>query len=280
MMTLKIFWNTIIKGITLALFAFLPFCLSQSVEATRLANETYFSLKDVAELLNYNTSVTQNSFTLRRGDGVLVVFANDPDLLWTPQNASTETIALASPILKREDNWFAPTELLSFFSITLNNNVLILPNNQRASLYFPRTAPQSQASQNISSISLPNGDIALVFYSSGEIGSDSLSLMIMDLGALSIASQYQGNLKKSKPLYFVLTALAESNWQSEIIFRQGNNVFAARYPLNIIILEGEATKVGPEKPVSGVVTLPESFDLRSNINVQWSGINTDFRFQR
>ena len=269
------------KGITLALFVvFLPFSLAQSVEATRLANETYFSLQDVAKLLRYPTGITENSFTLRRGDGVLVVFANDPDLLWTPQNSSTETVALASPILKRESNWFAPTELLSFFTITLNNDVLTLPNNQQVSLYFPRATSQNESSQNISSSSLPNGDIALVFYSSSDAGLDSLSLMIMDLGTLSISAQYKSNLKKSKPLYFVLTAIADSNWQNEIIFRQGNRVFAARYPLNIIILEGEATTVSPEKPVSGVITLPEDFDLRSNINVQWSGVNTDFRFQR
>lgn len=260
--------------------ALLPFSLAQSVEATRLANETYFSLKDVAKLLNYNTSVTQNSFTLRRGNGVLVLFANDPDLLWTPQDSITETIALASPILKRESKWFAPTELLSFLTITLNNDILILPNNQQVSLYFPKVAPQSRTAQNISSTSLPNNDTALVFYSSNDAGLDSLSLMITDLGALSVTSQYESNLKESKPLYFILTAISNSNWQSEIIFRQGDEIFAARYPLNIILLEGEANTVGPDKPVSGVVTLPKSFDLRSNINVQWSGINTDFRFQK
>ncbi len=264
--------------IILIFIVFLPTSLAQSIKATRLANETYFSLEDVVKLLGYNSSTAQNSFTLRRADGILVAFANDPDLLWTPKNSDTETLALASPILKRDGSWFAPTELLAFFAITLSGNVLILPNGKQASLYFPAPTPRVDASQNTSSIPLANGNTALVFYSSSS-GKDSLSLMIMDLEALPVSSQYK-NLEESNPLYFIITAITDSNWPNEIIFRQGSKVFAARYPLNIVILEGGANKVGPEKPVSGVVTLPKSFDLRSSINVQWSGINADFRFQR
>ena len=258
----------------------LPFSLAQSVRATRLANETYFSLEDVTQLLGYNSSVTQNSFTLRQGSGVLIAFASDPDLLWTPKDSDTETITLASPILKRENIWFAPVELLSFLTINLSGDVLTLPNGEQVSFYFPKAPTQSSVSQNTNNITLDNGTTALVFYSSSTAGADSLSLMIMDLGTLSISSQYQSNLENGKPLYFILTAIANSTWQSEIIFRQGSKVFAARYPLNIVILEGENDKVGPEKPVSGVVTLPEYFDLRSNINVQWAGVSADFRFQR
>ena len=242
------------RTIILIFIVFLPTSLAQSIKATLLANETYFSLEDVVKLLGYNSSTAQNSFTLRRADGILVAFANDPDLLWTPKNSDTETLALASPILKRDGSWFAPTELLAFFTITLSGNVLILPNGKQASLYFPEPTPRVEASQNTSSIPLANGNTALVFYSSSSAGTDSLSLMIMDLEALPVSSQYK-SLEESKPLYFIITAITDSNWPNEIIFRQGSKVFAARYPLNVVILEGEANRVGPEKPVSGVVTL-------------------------
>ena len=253
---------------------------AQSVKATSLAGQTYFSLEDLANLLNHNSSTTENSFTLRRGDGVLVAFTNDPDLMWTPENSTTEIISLASPILKRNNTWFASTELLSFFKVSLSGNTLTLPDGIQTKLSFPTVVSPSSVSQNTSRVALDNGGTALVFYASNSAGTDALSLMIMDLGAVSITSRYSANLKKGKPLYFILTAIAESTWQSEIIFRQGDKAFAARYPLNITVLEGEKDTVGPEKPVSGVVNLPDHFDLRSNINVQWAGINADFRFQQ
>lgn len=260
--------------------------ITQTVTALHLANYTYFSLQDITKFLGARSNLTKNSFTLHQANGILVAFNNDPDLLWTPKDAASKTITLASPILKREATWFAPVELLAFLAINLSGNTLTLPDGKRAQLNFPSVVARAKTSPKTSNVPLTNGGTALAFYSTNGTGVDLLSLMIMDLNDLPFTidkSKLQAIVKNSansQYLYFVVTALADSNWQSEIIFRQGDQAFAARYPLNIIILEGESNTVSSEKPVSGLVTLPAYFDFRSTINVQWAGINVDFRFEQ
>ena len=88
------------------------------------------------------------------------------------------------------------------------------------------------------------------------------------------------DLKNGRPLYFVVTAVGESPWETAVRFRQGGTTFEALYPDGLGVLEGEAGSVRPEKPVSGVFLLPDAFNLREPMTVEWMDAAATFRFRR
>jgi len=65
-----------------------------------------------------------------------------------------------------------------------------------------------------------------------------------------------------------------------VTFQQRGRRFIARSPDTLVVLSGDAARVSPEQPVTGVILLPTSFDLRRPMNVRWQDTSTSMQFRR
>jgi hypothetical protein len=110
----------------------------------------------------------------------------------------------------------------------------------------------------------------------------------MDVGLMSLAfpeqqktfDELSGKFTSGKPIYVVVTALAESSWESVFMLEQQGRVLEYRVPNSLTLLEGDANVVGPDTPVSGIFLLPDWVNLRETITVTWSGITATMQFRR
>lgn len=263
---------------------------TQSVPALLLAQETYLSLSDVARLMNYNISESADSLTLQADTGVLVVFDKSPDALWKPNNSQTaleeSDLTLSAPIRKQDGRWYAPEQLFELFDMQLSGYNLVLPNGQQASLSFPQAPAVS--SLHFAKVELGNSVFGLGLYVSGSVGPETLSMLIVDVGLLALArpeqqrnlDNFMNRLERGRPLYFVLTSLAESPWETSVRITQQGRSVDIRYPFELSILSGQPGLVSPQQPVSGVLLLPEWVNLRQSLSVEWSGVRASFQFRQ
>ncbi|MEZ4605980.1 MAG: hypothetical protein R2880_00415 [Deinococcales bacterium] len=261
-----------------------------SISALRLGHELYLSLEDVAGILGYGLTQGGISLTIYPPQGVLIVFENSPDVLWTVtgRNASPRdnNLSLASPVLKQEGRWYAPDELFALFNINVRNNRLSLPTGQEVLLNI--RSPIIERGGHAAPLNLGNDVMAINFYLNDNQGTQQLSLMLIDASLLALAFPDQRNsidsfmakVKEGRPLFFVVTALKDMPWSPELEFSQGAENFTAKPPLSLSILAGKNDRVSPDKAVSGVILLPSSFDLREAIEVEWQGLKTSFQFRR
>ena len=255
--------------------------------ALRLAGAAYPSLTDVARALGYSVSGSPNSLTVRAQGGVLTVFADTPDIVWKTPSSAEDELSLPAPVVRRDGVWYAPGELFTLFGVQLVGETLVLPDGRRLGLEFPPELPAARG-KDFETVSLGNQVDALALYASGSAGADTVSMLLVDVGLLGLAfpetrpyvDAFMSDLKSGRPLYFVVTAAGESPWETAVRFRQGGATFEALYPDGLGVLEGEAGSVGPEKPVSGVVLLPDAFNLREPVTVEWMDASATFRFRR
>ena len=260
---------------------------AQDAPALRLAGATYPSLTDVSRALGYSVSEAPNSLTVRAQDGVLTVFEDAPDVVWKTPSSAEDELSLPAPVVRRDGVWYAPEELFTLFGARLSGETLVLPDGRLLGLRFPPELPAARG-KDFETVALGNQVDALALYAGGSAGADSLSMMLVDVGLLGLAfpeiqgalDAFMGDLKSGRPLYFVVTAVGESPWETAVRFRQGGKTFEALYPDGLNVLEGEAGSAAPEEPVSGVLLLPDAFNLREPVTVEWMGAAATFRFRR
>ena len=265
--------------------------LAESLPALRLAGSTYVSLSDVARVLGFETSDAGQSLTVRAPGGVLVIFDRSPDILWQPAARGqllAGDLSLAAPIHRIEERWFVPLELLRLLDITVAGEVVTLPSGAAYTLALPRDPWAAGESAQSEVAEVGHNVTGLALYASGAAGQDSLSLLLVDAALLSLAFPEQqpaidafiGGLTHGRPLYFIVTAVVETPWETSLIFTQDGSSFAARYPFTVSVLEGEAGTVSPARPASGVVLLPDWLNLRRPITVSWGEVRGVIQFRR
>jgi hypothetical protein len=250
------------------------------ISARQVVGSVYVSVSDLVEVLGYSVSESQSSLTIRLGEAVLILFADSPDISYAG-NEDT----LSSPVLK-QDEWFAPDDVLSFMGLSGLGNSVTLPDGRMLSLEFPAVAVITSPRSAV--VDLGHSVDALAFYAPGSAGPETVSVLLLDVGLMSLAfpeqqkvfDELREKFTTGKPIYVVVTALAESAWEPVFTLEQQGRVLEYRVPQSLSLLEGNASSVGPDTPVSGVLVLPDWVNLREMITVNWSGITATMQFRR
>lgn len=259
-----------------------------AVPALKLAGTTYVSLSDVARLMGYSVTAEADNLTVRAPAGVLTVFSGTPDVIWTPRGEEKRDLSLPAPVVRQKGAWYAPADLFALLSMRVEGETLVLPDGERRALELPLDLPEALRGSRSEQVALGNEVEALALYADGSAGADTLGLLLLDVGLLALAFPEQrreldtfvAGLESGKVLYFIVTAVEETPWETSLVFRQGGERFEARYPYSLSILEGDAGSVSPTTPVSGVVLLPDAFNLREPLTVEWGEVSSSFRFRR
>lgn len=259
---------------------------SQTIPAWREAGILYLGLEPLAQALGYSSSAGPNSLTVRADEGVLTVFDASADVLWLEPGAAGEAErSLSAPVLRREGEWFVPETLLSLFRISRQGEVLLKTDGRRFPLALTETVGEGAAA---GPVALAPGVSGLGFYAPGSAGAETLSLLVVDAGLLALLEPAeQGRLdallatfEDAKPLYFVLTALADSTWSPSFVVEQGDSRLELSPPYGVGLLEGDAERVGPEAPVVGLILLPSTVNLRQPLTLTWQGQSSSLQFRR
>lgn len=227
-------------------------------------------------------SESAGSFTIRFDNTVLILFERSPDITI---NGEEDTLSSSAFIERGE--WFAPDDALSFLNVTLNGATVSFPNGQTATLEYPTNAT-TVASAHTATIDLGNSVTGIAFYASGSAGDETVSVLMLDLKLLALAFPEQqkefdavsSKFTKGKPIYFLVTALADSPWSSSFTVEQAGRVLQYQAPNSLSLLEGDPNMVTPGTPVSGVLVLPDWVNLRQPVTVTWSGITASVQFRR
>lgn len=264
---------------------------AQSLDALETLGTTYVSLNDVAQRLGYSTNRSGNSLTVRAGAGVVVVFADSPDILFKPSD-SAEALersdqSLALPVLRQKGEWFAPEQLFELLKFDVSKHSLTTQDGRTFALDFP-PEPFYVASDRYDLVELGNGVTGLTYYVPGSTGPETLSLLVADLSLLSLALPEQqrsldgvlAKLRDQKPLYFTLTALAGAQWSPNFTVAQGGQREILQAPFRVQVLDGAEGTVSPEKPVSGLILLPDWVNVRQPLELTWSDITARVQFRR
>jgi hypothetical protein len=255
---------------------------AQNISARRVAGALYVSLTDVTTKLGYSVSGSANSFTIRFDNTVLILFEKSPDI-----TINGEEDTLSSSAFQERGEWFAPDDALSFLNVTLNGATVAFPNGQTATLEYPNS-PGTIASAHTATIDLGNSVTGIAFYASGSAGDETVSVLMLDLKLLALAFPEQqkefdavaSKFTKGKPIYFLVTALADSTWQSSFTIEQAGRVLQYQAPNSLSLLEGDPNTVTPNTPASGVLVLPDWVKLSQPVTVTWSGITASVQFRR
>ena len=261
---------------------------AQEVSARRIGGEVYASLTTTASLLGVSTSNTATSLTLRLPQGVLVVYHASPDVSFTESGTRSEDalLAISSPVIRNSDGWFAPKDVFELFGASLTSTELVLADGRNFPLSFVSLFPRSTAP--LDTVDLGNGVKGVMMYAPNARGDESLSLMLVDLSLLALADpsqqnfidSFMANLRDHRALFFSVTSSERRLWQSEIFFRQGEREFSARHPLSISVLQGDSSVVTSQQPALGVVLLPQGFNPRAPITIEWQGQRVSYQFKR
>ena len=263
---------------------------AQDISVRRESGASYVSLSDVAAVLGYTAQDSGDSFTVRSSEGILTVFDGSPDFEWTADAATEPTDraiqSASAPVLKLDDEWFAPGDLFTLFGIVTGARTLSLPDGR--SLTLDVATDLKNDSENSSLTELGGGVTGLSFYKSGTAGKDTTSLLLIDMALMARAFPEQqaaidaalAKFTSGQPLYFVVTAVTNATWEPSFRVEQGGRVLEFRHPANITVLEGDAGRVLPETPVSGVLVLPNWIDLRQPVTVTWSGITATVQYRQ
>ncbi len=250
------------------------------VSARKVAGVVYVSVSDLVSILGYSVSESSSSLTIRTPENVLILFADSPDISFA---ANEDT--LSAPVLQ-QDEWFAPDDVISFLGLSGLGNTITLSDGRTLSLEFPTVPTITSARSAI--VDLGNSVDGLAFYAAGSAGPETVSVLLMDVGLMSLAfpeqqktfDDLQQKFTSGKPIYIVITALAPSSWEAVFTLEQQGRVLEYSVPNSLTLLEGNAGTVSPESPVSGVFLLPDWVNLREVITVSWSGITATMQFRR
>ena len=140
--------------------------------------------------------------------------------------------------------------------------------------------PQSLAGSEL--VELGNGVSALRFRAGTQ------SVLITDLGLLALVQpaersrfdEFMRELSGYRPLYFVLSAAEQGETSLEFTVRQGSMSRKLTEGDGVVLLSGDPATVAPGKPVSGVLLLPGTTNLRAPLQLQWQHLSAGMIFRR
>ena len=160
-----------------------------SVSGLREGGFSYIALNEVARLEGFTTTENNTSLTIRSPDGVLVVFANSPDVLWQPSGGGQEggDIGLSAPVLRRGATWYGPPDAVELLGLVAFETSLVLSNNTRVNVNYPAVTASALGVGRSELTELGNGVYGLSLFASGSAGSDTLSMLLADVGLLALA---------------------------------------------------------------------------------------------
>lgn len=262
---------------------------AQSVAGWQEEGFDYVALADVARLEGFPVSQDATSLSVQSPDGVLVVFAGSPDVSWQPVSGrGGGDVGLSVPVITRNSTWYVPADAVELLGVAVLGNNLQLTDGRRVTVDYRSNRTLQTSVGRSEQVALANNVSAVALYAPGGAGADSVSLLLADVGMLSLAfpeqrRDFDGILNQfndARPLFFSVTALVASSWQSEVIFQQQGRRFIASSPDTLVVLAGDSARVSPEQPVTGVILLPTSFDLRRPMNVRWQDASTAMQFRR
>lgn len=262
---------------------------STPVRAIYLSGELYVALNDASNFVGAETFISDRSLTINTAKGTLSLTDDSPDVVWFEKDKEARRLALARPVYKRFDAWYAPDELLAILGINQGINeraTELYAANKSTSLVIQSVGNTFGGSWEILQFDNVEKSSALSFYRNNERGEAQQNLFLMDIDSLKTIfpeqrAQYDRfitTIKGENVLYFALSSLQASSWQAEFSFRQGNRTFTASYPTEISLLAGDNQDVSPDAPVTGVILLPESFNLAEDMSISWSNIDTHYSF--
>ncbi|UCH25564.1 MAG: hypothetical protein JSV66_16785 [Trueperaceae bacterium] len=262
--------------------------VAQDISALKRFGATFFSLTELSRYLRFQATESTGNLTVRTPHGILIVFDGSPDVLWQPAAGSgPEDQSFSAPVIVEGGDWYAPEDLLQLFGIGLVDDALVLPGGGRLGLSFPQVLA-AVSGDSYELIDLGNRVPALRYYAPGSAGPETISLLLVDLGLLALAypeqqqqlDAFMSDIDRDRPLYFIVTGIQEGMWETSFLFQQGGVSLEVRYPFRVRLLEGEAGVVGPDRPVAGLILLPDEFNLRVPMRVTWSGVSAEVTFRR
>lgn len=274
------------RGLTCALgLALLAFAWAQAVTASREAGILYLAWSELAARLGYSTSGSEASLVVRTPGGILTVFAGSSEVLWSAPGQGEAELSLAAPVVQREGRWWVPEDLLATLELTVSEGALTTRDGRRLPLETLAAAPSAAAETAL--VDLGNRVTGLAFYAPGAAGPDTLSLLVLDAGLLALVRpEAQAALDAAEArfgdahlLYFVVTALAEAGWTPQFVLEQSSARLELNYPFAVSLFSGDPARVTPEAPVSGVIVLPPSVNLRAPLTLVWQGLSGEVRFR-
>jgi len=265
---------------------------STVVRAIYLSDELYVALNDASNFVGAETIVSDSSLTIKTAKGTLSLSDDSPDVIWNETNKEARRLALARPVYKRFDAWYAPDELLALLGINQGINdraTELYAANKATKLVIQSIGNSFGGSWEILQFDAQtNGkdSSALSFYRMNERGEAQQNLFLMDIDSLKAIfpeqraqyDRFTSTIKGKNVLYFALSSLQPSSWQAEFSFRQGSRSFTASYPTEVSLLAGDNQDVGPETPVTGIILLPDNFDLAQDMSISWANIDSRFQF--
>jgi hypothetical protein len=263
--------------------------VAQRLPAMRDGGAEYVDAKALARSLGIVASEDATSLTLRAQTGILTLFAGSPDVLWQPAGASfAREESVSAPIIEREGQWWLPLDALPLLGLHVNGDEVEGPDNVHLRLAFAPQQQQLSPEFGAELVDLGAGVPGIRLFASGGAGPASQSLLLADVGLLGLALPEQRErfdelatkAGRDHPLLLLLTAIEAGPWESVITFSQAGRSAEARYPFRLRILEGADDVVGPQSPVVAVVLLPEAFNLRQPIRVEWGEASATVTFRR
>ncbi|MEX2535508.1 MAG: hypothetical protein WD273_07885 [Trueperaceae bacterium] len=260
----------------------------RELPAVREGAVTLVEAASVIRELSLVASEDSGTLTLRGEEGIFTLFDGSPDVLWQPRGEGVaRQESLSGAVRQRGDGqWWLPVDVLAFLGLWVSDGVAEDANGRSFRLHFP-PAP-AVAGRDGELVDLGSGIPGLRMYAAGSAGPATQSLLLADAGLLGLAmpshqerfDELVARSGRDRPLLLFVTAVEAGSWRASITFSQGTLDFAARHPFRLRLLDGEAAFVGPESPVVGVVLLPEEFDLRRPIRVQWGDASATVTFRR
>lgn len=264
--------------------ALLGLAWGQAIGASREAGILYLALDELSARLGYSTSEGGASFVARTPGGILTVFAGESEVLWSAPGQGEAELSLAAPVVQREGRWWVPQDLLATLELTVTGEAVTTRGGRRIPLEFGERRP---AAAETALVELGGGVTGLAFYAPGAAGPDTLSLLVLDAGLLALVrpeaqaalDAAEARFGEAHALYFVVTALAEASWTPQFVLEQGSARLELSYPFAVSLFAGDPARVTPEAPVSGVIVLPPSVNLRAPLTLAWQGLSGEVRFR-
>lgn len=258
------------------------------LEARAAGPFRFVAADDLARALGASYAAGPDVFTLRAADGVLTVFAGDPDALWQARGApAPEEVAAFGPPRLEDDRWFLPEDLLGVLGVRLDGDAALLPDGRRWPLRLP-AAPYAGRVGRAEVVELAPAVPALRMFADLEGAPSGISLLAVDLGMLALALPEQQaaldervrGLSGERVLVVVVSAVAPSRWDGTLGVAQGTTEVPLAPPLEVQVLDGDLDDVRPGAPVTAAVFLPAGFDLRQPLTLTWWGVDGTITLRR
>lgn len=271
-----------------ALFLLLNSALGQQLGSTELFGVPYVSVQDLARGLGTEATRVGQSVVIRSGSGILTLFVGQQDYLWLPAGmADTRERRMAAPTVEDDSRLWVPLTLVEDLGGSVSGIVVILPDRTRLLLTEaagvevegPRVPVAPMAAEQVE---LDNGVLALRLQHQGQ------SVLLVDAGLLALAlpeqragiDEFNAGITGYRPLYFVLSSSAETAASLEFTFRQGDSAVVLGPDDGLVVLRGDPASVAPGRPLSGVLLLPVTTNLRVPLQVEWQDRTASMVFRR